>query len=1458
MKNSFTVTTAKKTLVFFGFLLAVVALFLSLSTPAHALPPFTYSDLERLYVTENYRDEGRTRTIGCRTGEFSDPGANAQAVWEFFADKLPAHQIAGIIGNMQHESGVNPQRLETVFDKTVPAEQLRIEAQRAFANLSADARASRARQAERQGIPDYEMMGWGIVQWTPYSKLTNSFDTITDANLLINQLNFLWDQLEGRGPAPEGSAGAALKATTTVEEATRVFAEQYERPAASALASSINKRIEDANGALVRFSAIPTVDAPVNSEDGAGSTTQSFASSCADSSNGDGSVASVAEEQLITGGATFKRDVRGGNAADFVSWTFRQAGVPLSGGTEDGGWRYSSVTALQEFFQNTSGYEYFPVGAKDPIPGDVAFFIDPENGIEYAAIVIKVSGDQMTTVGADGSGNVSSATQTIAVGENGLVGFGRADSQIPPGEQSPGAGNNGAVIGLDNPAGLNHTCGGEDLSAISASRLDGLASGKYRAFHSDCFTEVVARADNGTNPQGQFRLICTVSHFAYDDPIIFPDQPGASHLHMFWGNTRANASTDFDRADRSNNLLESGGSSCQGGPLNRSAYWTPAMLAGPDENQVVMPKVITLYYKSYRPWEAQVLPQGIQLLIGNVNRGGSVNSSFSANQNLHWGCYDGSQARRLTNTIPGTNGSAPCPDGQDIQASIQFPQCIAVSSNGSPVLTHSNFIDHTRLVNNNDQCPSSHPYRVPQISYLIRWANPPGNGEASWRLSSDAGFDQPTVQSPGGSLHGDWLGGWYDPAIQAWMDGCFRVSTGPGSPGRNCSIGQTGQNGTNRSFRRITGTNMNGNLMEYNGPQILSFTTDGSGNVVGDSGNTPNGDTKEILVMTKTSVFRHPSIPAGRSMLQNIANRNGFSLTFTEDSSIFTDPNSTSLYDAVIFLNTDSVVFENNTEKQAFRNFIESGKGFVGIHGASATHWNTDKWDWYRNMLGQRFTRHPAVQRATVSVVDRNHQSTAHLPANWVITDEWYDYEARPSNVNVLLTVDENSYSGGGMGNPHPIAWNHTFGPRNSKVWYTGIGHESSHYTDPNYVKHVEEGIKWVVGASSIASSPAVGCGNKKVVNVSPSSNLNNLVNSGGNETACFRLANGDYRFGNIRPKNNQTFIGESSSGVRVNGSGFENAFHGTASNVSISNFTLYNFNSLAGQKAQEQAPIRGTNRIWEANFASNWVIENMVIHSNPAAGIFVGNDFTVRNNVIYNNGVTGIGGDEFRGGLVEGNRVYNNGTNEAGGQYVNGGGMKFTQVDGSSRRLVIRGNEVYNNKRGIWCDVDCNGVTIENNNVHDNTNTGIFYEISRNAIIRNNTLTNSNTYSLWNRAWNSGAISSGESADVTIEGNTINGGVVAIVVRGTLRPAAGESYLVNRINSGKYLNTTARNITVRNNRINGSQSIGANHESIAGHKMDYGSIRFTGNTYSNPGNMTFWWQRSSMNYSQWQSAGRQ
>ena len=54
---------------------------------------------------------------------------------------------------------------------------------------------------------------------------------------------------------------------------------------------------------------------------------------------------------------------------------------------------------------------------------------------------------------------------------------------------------------------------------------------------------------------GAFRTVCEFSHMAFDDPIVYPGQPGRSHLHVFFGNT--GIERQFDRGiDRQHRQLD--------------------------------------------------------------------------------------------------------------------------------------------------------------------------------------------------------------------------------------------------------------------------------------------------------------------------------------------------------------------------------------------------------------------------------------------------------------------------------------------------------------------------------------------------------------------------------------------------------------------------------------------------------------------------------------------------------------------------------------------------------------------------------------------------------------------------------------------------------------------------------------------------------------------------------------
>nr|WP_152992321.1 ThuA domain-containing protein [Nonomuraea pusilla] len=215
----------------------------------------------------------------------------------------------------------------------------------------------------------------------------------------------------------------------------------------------------------------------------------------------------------------------------------------------------------------------------------------------------------------------------------------------------------------------------------------------------------------------------------------------------------------------------------------------------------------------------------------------------------------------------------------------------------------------------------------------------------------------------------------------------------------------------------------------------------------------------KVLVFSKTTGFRHDSIPDGIAAVQKLGQDNGFAVDTTEDGAKFTDENLAQ-YQAVIFMSTTGDPLGTQEQKDAFQRYIQKGGGFVGVHAAADSGYG---WSWYGKLVGAYFKSHPAIQQATVTVEDPAHPSTANLPTSWSRTDEWYDYQANPrGTVHVLTSLNEKSYSGGTMGVDHPNTWCQDYD--GGRSWYTGLGHTKQSFTEPQFLSLLLGGIKTAAG----------------------------------------------------------------------------------------------------------------------------------------------------------------------------------------------------------------------------------------------------------------------------------------------------------------------------------------------------------------------------------------------------------
>jgi hypothetical protein len=280
--------------------------------------------------------------------------------------------------------------------------------------------------------------GRGIAQWTVDERWATLLKWKGDRNEfdLATQLEFVMYELNGT----EKSALTDLKATKTIKEATTSFMEKYERPGVPHL----DRRITAANTAFGRYSGSVTDKLPPAESVPSQSVVDD---ACSNPTIGaGGSIIQIALAELAKGVREIPDGCDAGNpsvkgdcgpevnkytdstleywCADFVSWVYKEAGTPFTGGSS-GGWRIAAVSGVESWFKKNGTWT--PNGKNvDPQPGDVITY-----DFSHVGIVEKVEGETLSVIsgntGIDGSNNgkgVGRDTHENFRSHSQIVGFG--------------------------------------------------------------------------------------------------------------------------------------------------------------------------------------------------------------------------------------------------------------------------------------------------------------------------------------------------------------------------------------------------------------------------------------------------------------------------------------------------------------------------------------------------------------------------------------------------------------------------------------------------------------------------------------------------------------------------------------------------------------------------------------------------------------------------------------------------------------------------------------------------------------------------------------------------------------------------------------------------------------------------------------------------------------------------
>lgn len=236
-----------------------------------------------------------------------------------------------------------------------------------------------------------------------------------------------------------------------------------------------------------------------------------------------------------------------------------------------------------------------------------------------------------------------------------------------------------------------------------------------------------------TGPPVNLVSICNFSHAAADDPIVLPGEPGAAHLHQFFGNT----STAAESTPAS---LAAAGTTCSR-LEDTAAYWVPALY---DNGALQRPARAQAYYTlaGKDPDAITAFPADLRVVAGGTEGPGAA---------TRWGCADADDREPLATTT-----SVPtCEEGEFLAARVVFPDCWDGERTDSA--DHRSHLAYSVR----GACPASHPVAVPRLRLTVRY---PG---------ADGGDDVTLASGGPETLHADFLNAWDQDALEQLVEDCL-------------------------------------------------------------------------------------------------------------------------------------------------------------------------------------------------------------------------------------------------------------------------------------------------------------------------------------------------------------------------------------------------------------------------------------------------------------------------------------------------------------------------------------------------------------------------------------------------------------------------------------------------------------------------------------------------------------
>lgn len=253
------------------------------------------------------------------------------------------------------------------------------------------------------------------------------------------------------------------------------------------------------------------------------------------------------------------------------------------------------------------------------------------------------------------------------------------------------------------------------------------------------FAGVTPAAHAGSAPGWIVR--CPLSHRMMDDPIVAPGQPGAAHIHDFFGNTTTDAFS-------TPSSLRGGTTTCVD-HLDLSGYWTPTVYK--DGVKVEPTGMLAYYLSQVPPSKVKPFPARLEMVAGNSHATGPQSDDIT-----YWNCHSGPDPHSPT---PYDCGSS------TLDVHVDFPQCWdGVHLDSADHASHMAYPVRSGGV---FSCPASHPVAVPRLVIRVSYPFHNGNGVT---LSSGAAY----------TTHADFMNAWDRAELSRLVQNCIHANVACG------------------------------------------------------------------------------------------------------------------------------------------------------------------------------------------------------------------------------------------------------------------------------------------------------------------------------------------------------------------------------------------------------------------------------------------------------------------------------------------------------------------------------------------------------------------------------------------------------------------------------------------------------------------------------------------------------